>query len=153
MGRPPFAPYVVADSLEVNPWLPADEPRARSLENRRAEQKGFNRYTGSGIYRSGNTISRIRYIADGDLAGDWGRVRQISCAIQPSRESTGLGYYGSIGYRGDLGPPDTPTAQKTALKRSVRADYFALPTTLNTDVKAASIRDLDNRTESIKKEK
>ena len=45
-ARPPFAPYVVADSVAPSPWIPTDEPRALSLEKRTATQKGFSRYAG-----------------------------------------------------------------------------------------------------------
>ena len=44
-------------------------------------------------------------------------------------------------------------AQKTAPKRSSNTDYFALLSTLNSETKAAAIRDFDARIEWAKKDK
>ena len=76
MALPPCTPYVVADSLEVNHWLSADEPHARSLGKWRAPQKRPNRYTCSQDLAIGKcALYRMRYIVGGDLTdarGDFG---------------------------------------------------------------------------------
>ena len=154
VARTPFAPYEVADSIASNPWLPADEPHARSREKWRATQKGFNRYTGSQDLAIGQyALYRVRFILDGDLTDARGEFGGLVAQFSHLALVLDLSITDHAGIAVTYDRLIHQLIHKTDPKRSSTTDYFALLITINADVKSDVIRDFEARAETIKKEK
>ena len=154
MDRPPFFPYVTADSLAARPWLPTDEPHARALEKWMGAQKGFIRYTGSQDLSIGQyALYRMRFTPAGDLADAWGDFGGLKGQLNHLANVLELSITDHAGVSVTYDHRIHQMMQKAALKRSGNTDYFSCLGTLNADVKAAVIRDFDVRIDTIKKEK
>ena len=119
MGRPPLTPYAVADSLEVHPWLPSDEPRVRTIRKWRTTQRGFGRFTGSHDLAIGQyALYQTRYIRACDLTGDWGEFGGLVAQFGLLANVLGLSITDRAGLSATYDRRIRQAIQKTSMERS-----------------------------------
>ena len=154
IARPPYKPYVVAESLAEPPWFPADETRARSSEKWQASQKNFNRYTGSQDLAIGQfALYRMKFIMAGDLADARGGFGGLVGQLNHLANVLDMSITDHPGIAATYGRRIRALIQKTALKRSSITDYFDLLSNVNAEMKEEAVRDFESRAETARKEK
>ena len=154
ISRPPYKPYVVADSLAEPPWFPSDGPHTRSLEKRQATRKNSNRYTGIQDLAIGQYARyRAKFIMAGDLADAWGGSGGLVGQLNHLANVLDMSITDYPGTAATYGRRIRAMAQKTDPKRSSITDYFDLLSNVKADVKGAAVRDFETRAELAMKDK
>ena len=96
-------------------------------------------------------IYQIRYFPDGDLKDSWGEFGGLVAQFSHLANVRRLSITDRAGIAATYDRRVRQMLQTAALGRSGNADYFDLLTEINTDIRAAAIRDSDVRGEAIKK--
>ena len=154
IARPPYTPYVVAESLAIPPWMPTDDAHNRALEKWRVNQKTYHRHTGSQDLSFGQyVLYRLRFILAGDLADAWGdfgglvgQLNQLAIVIEMSiTDHAGI----AITYDHRI----HREIRKIVSKRSSNTDYIDFLSNINSDIKTGVIRDFEAQADAVKNEK
>ena len=154
IARPPYAPYVVTDSLSAHPWLPAGETRVRPLGKWQANQRTSRRHTGKQDRNIGKfVLYRMRYVLTGDLVNDWSDFGGITAHLNHLAVVLGLSITDHAGLAATYDFRTHRAIQKMSKNRPARTDYFEFLSTANKDIRADIMRDFEARTDEIKKEK
>lgn len=79
---PPFAPYVIPDSLDETHCLPTGDPPNRSMDRWNAIRLKYRRFVGNQDLAIGQFVSyRMRFTIAGDLTGAWADFGWIGSRI------------------------------------------------------------------------
>ena len=82
IARPPYTPYVTADSLAVYPRMPPDDPHRKALGRWEANQLNFNRFTGGqDLSVAQFVLYRARFILRGDLTNAWAEYGGLTAQL------------------------------------------------------------------------
>ena len=153
-ARPPYVPYVVADSLAAQPWLPADETHGRSLGKWQATQRTFHRHTGNqDLPLCQYVLHRLRYILAGDLTGARSEFGGLTAQLNHLAVVTGLSVSDHAGIAVAYDFRMHKAVQKMAKNRPTRTDYFEFLSNINKDIRADVLRDFEARSGEMEKEK
>ena len=153
IARPPYAPYVIADSLSAVPWIPTEETHARSLGKWKVNHRTFHRNTGNQDLSLGQfVLYRLRFLLAGDLADAWADYGGIVAQINHLAVVLELSITDHPGIAATYDHRVRRLVQRIAKTRSTRTDYFELLSNLNKDVRTEAIRDFEARTDAQKKD-
>lgn len=154
VARPPYAPYLVADSLAAAPWLPSDETHARALDKWQSAQRTFRRHTGNQDLPIGQyALYRLRFIIAGDLTDAWAEFGGITAQLNHLAVVLGLPITDHAGIAVTYDFRLRRAAQKLAKNWPPRTDYFEFLTSVDKDIRADELRGSEARPGELKKEK
>ena len=154
ISRPPFAPYVVEDTLAAQPWLPADETHGRALERWHTAQRVFRRHAGNRDFPLGQyVLRRLRFVLACDLTGVWAEFGGIAAQFDHIAVVLGLSISDHAGIAATYDFRMRRAVQKLAKNRPTRADYFEFLSNISKDIRAEILRDFEARSDEMKKEK